>query len=265
MTSHEKAKDPVNAKKIILFACVCLVAACLLAILAMNLTLIIRGSLHSETAPHIFGIAPLTVESGSMEGDREDSFRKGALIFIRVLDEEEKQSLKTGDIVCFTTQDAQGNAIYVTHRIISDADRDANGRLQTVITMGDANNSADTPAVPLEDVFGVCVGHVNGLGDFAVFLQSPWGIALFAGVPILLFIAYDIFRIRGVRASQSAETSRDELREKEEEIARLRAMLGNSQSDGTEKKSGDTEAVTAENRGKNDSADASDAPIPPNG
>lgn len=57
----------------------------LLPILAVNLTLIVKGSIDPDTPPDVFGIAPLAVTSGSMDGDREGSFAKGALIFVKLL------------------------------------------------------------------------------------------------------------------------------------------------------------------------------------
>ena len=197
-------------------------AVLLLPVLAVNLTLIIKGSLDPEVPPSVFGVAPLAVASGSMSGTREDSFDQGALIFVRLLDEEEKADLQEGDVVTFRTTDA-----LVTHRVIG-LNRDESGALVSVITKGDANPSTDG-AIPLANVIGVCVGHVSGLGDFALFLQTPAGILVFVGIPVLLFIAYDIVRITLANRRQS-EREGEQLKDKDEEIARLRALLEQSGS-----------------------------------
>lgn len=190
----------------------------LLPVLIVNLTLIVKGSLNSETPPDVFGIAPLAVTSGSMSGENEDSFDEGALIFVRLLDEEEIAALETGDIITFVSSD-----VYVTHRIIA-VNRDAGGNVISFVTQGDANNTTDG-AIPIENVIGQCVGHVAGLGGFAIFMQTPAGILVIVGVPVLLFIAYDVLRIylhnRRVREEEGRE-----MREKDEEIERLRAQLG---------------------------------------
>ena len=89
-------KNKTEKIKIILMS---VIAVILLPILAINLTLIIKGSMNRDTPPDIFGIAPLAVTSGSMEGEEPDSFGKGALIFVRILKEGETDSLKEGEII----------------------------------------------------------------------------------------------------------------------------------------------------------------------
>lgn len=209
----------------------------LIPILAINLTLIVKGSRDSSVPPDVFGIAPLAVTTGSMSGDRDDSFDEGALIFVRILDEEEKNGLQAGDIVTFRSDGA-----YVTHRIVS-VNRDEAERIVSVVTQGDANNATDG-AVPISAVVGQCVGSVEGLGSFSIFLQTPVGILVFVGIPVLLFIVYDVVRIslhnRKVKAENAAEegeaasrereneleAARNSLREQEEELRRLRALVG---------------------------------------
>lgn len=208
----------------------------LLPILAVNLTLIIKGRLDESVPPDVFGIAPLAVTTGSMSGDNEDSFDEGALIFVRILDEEGKNSLQEGDIVTFRTEDG-----YVTHRIVS-VTRDGSQNVTSVVTQGDANSVTDG-AIPIETVVGRCVGSVGGIGKFSIFLQTPVGILVFVGIPVLLFIAYDITRItlqnKRAREEEGAEekdealrqredeleSARSELRDREEELRRLRALV----------------------------------------
>ena len=97
-----------------------LIALCalLLPLLAVNLTLIIKGSVNPGVPPDIFGIAPLAVTADSMKGARDDSFSAGALLFVRLLDEEEKQALTAGDVVTF-----RSGEVFVTLRIGSGAGR----------------------------------------------------------------------------------------------------------------------------------------------
>ena len=187
----------------------------LLPILAVNLTLIVKGSLDPDTPPDVFGIAPLAVTSGSMDGDREGSFAKGALIFVKLLDEEEISSLKEGDVITFRSSGA-----FVTHRIVS-AFYGEDGSVVSFVTQGDANDVTDG-AIPVGNVVGKCVGSIGGLGDFAMFMQTPVGILVFVGIPVLLYIAYDVTRV--VLYNRRADKSR-ELQEKDEEIRRLRALV----------------------------------------
>ena len=192
----------------------------LLPILAVNLTLIVKGSIHQDTPPDIFGIAPLAVTSGSMDGDQEGSFKKGALIFVKLLDDENKENLKEGEVITYLSADN----VYVTHRIIT-INRGQDGRARSYITQGDANDSTDG-AVAVSQVIGKCIGSVNGLGDFAMFMQTPMGILVFVGIPILVYVGYDVTRIvlQNKRAKAEEGHTR-ELEEKDAEIERLRALV----------------------------------------
>lgn len=221
------------------------VSVILIPILIINLTLIIKGNINTDIPPDVFGIAPLAVTSGSMEGENPDSFSTGALIFVEILSEEEKADLAVDDIVTFRSGDS-----YVTHRIVSLVTE--GGQLRSVVTRGDANNATDG-AIPLSNVVGRCVGSIAGLGSFSMFLQTPGGILVFVGIPVLAFIAYDILRItlynRRVRAEAAAadssaklEDKERELREKEEELERLRALVGAQNGQGVSSESGQTAA-----------------------
>ena len=195
-------------------------AVILVPIFAINLTLIIKGSIDPDVPPDVFGVAPMAVTTGSMDGDEADSFAEGALIFVRILDEEEKQALQEGDIVTFRT-----NGAYVTHRIVTVNTVD--GAVVSVTTKGDAN-SANDGAILLENVVGLCTGSVAGMGSFAMFLQTPVGIVVVIGIPVLLYIAYDVTRItlnnRRIKAAEAAKQAEKES-EKDEEIRRLRELL----------------------------------------
>ena len=197
----------------------------LLPVLIINVTLIIKGSQGGDAPPDVFGIAPLAVTSPSMTGSNPDSFGEGALIFVKILSGEEKQTLKEGDIVTYHTTDAVSDQpIYVTHRIVKvNSDE---GKIVSVVTQGDANTS-DDGAIAIDFVVGKCVGSVEGLGAFAMFLQTPVGILVFVGIPVIAFIAYDAIRITLYNRKVAVQEKSDKLlADKDEEIARLRAMLG---------------------------------------
>ena len=105
--------------------------------------------------------------------------------------------------------------IAVTHRII-EVQAGADGK-RSFITKGDANNTED-PAVGEDAVFGLYKGRVPGLGDFAMFLQKPLGMAVFIGIPVCAFIIYDI--IRRQRSSGRKDKETEALKA---ELERLRA------------------------------------------
>ncbi len=210
----------------------CVIAVIFLPILAINLTLIIKGNTNKDVPPSIFGVAPLAVTTGSMDGGREDGFGEGALIFVKILSDEQKNELEVGDIVTFRV--AEEN-IFVTHRIVSINYGEDDG-IVSVVTRGDANN-ADDGATAVSEVIGICTGSAAGLGGFALFMQTPAGITIFVGIPVIAFIALDAVRIYiyNRKSDQSKE-----MRDKDEEIARLKAII-----DGQTEQSGENSAQCA--------------------
>lgn len=210
-------KDKV--KRIVGIAVLAVLTVILLPILIVNLTLIIKSSINPDVPPDIFGTAPLAVMTDSMNGDEEDSFAGGALILIDLLDEEEKQDLTVGQIVTFRDTDENGDVFFVTHRIVEIGKE--GGRIATVTTRGDANTGNDAPT-DIADVLGVCTSSIGGLGGFAIFLQTPAGILVCVGIPVLAYIVYDVLRIYWNNRKAKADTVIDE---KDAEIARLRALV----------------------------------------
>ena len=192
-----------------------IVVILLLPVFSVNLTLIIKGSIDRSVPPAIFGYAPLAVTTGSMNGDKTDSFDEGTLIFVKLLDEAGIRQLTEGDIITFRTDDG-----YVTHRIVT-VIRDSEEYAVSFVTQGDANNTTDG-AIPVANVIGKCVGSIGGLGDFALFMQTPAGILVFAGIPVVLFILYDVVRIA---LNNQRIKEEKELAEKEEELRRLRSFV----------------------------------------
>lgn len=176
-------------------------------LLVCNVIIIVKGTLRPETPPTVLGVAPMVVLSGSMSGTAEDHIEVGDLIFTTTPDLD---SLQVGDVVAFMDDE-----VVVTHRIV-DITADKSGKKQFV-TKGDANNTED-PAIYPESVIGVYRGRIPKLGDFALFLQKPLGMAVFIGVPVCAFVIGDVIRRRKQAQHSDEETAR--LRE---ELERLKA------------------------------------------
>lgn len=177
-------------------------------LLACNLTIIIKGSINPERPPEVLGVTPLAVLSGSMSGDAEDHIEVGDLIFVGSVDTKD---LEKGDVIAFM----EGNVV-VTHRIVGIKET-AGGR--TFTTKGDANNTIDQMPVFEEEVVGIYKGRIPKVGDFAIFLQTPVGMIMFVGVPLLAFIIYDIIRRQKYASKEDKKNA-----ELEAELEKLRAL-----------------------------------------
>lgn len=187
------------------------------AMFICNMVIIIKGTLHPETPPSILGTTPMVVLSGSMSGDAEDHIEVGDLIFIGKTD---VTKLKAGDIIAFSEN---GSITVVTHRIV-DVQTGEDGQ-PLFFTKGDANNAEDQEPVSAERVIGIYRSRIPKVGNFAIFLQTPLGMVLFIGVPVLGFIIYDM-----IRRQHYANKNRRKSEEMEAELERLRALAGEKEN-----------------------------------
>lgn len=177
--------------------------------LICNLTIIIKGSLNPDTPPSVLGTTPMVVQSGSMSGTIE----VGDLIFVGKTQPEE---LKEGDIIAYMS-----GQVVVTHRIVEITTDENGGLLFT--TQGDANNAPDQAKVSGDKIVGIYQARIPKMGDVAMFLQTPLGMVIGIGIPLVLFIIYDIIRRQRYANREQARTA-----EMEAELERLRAIAGES-------------------------------------
>ena len=184
------------------------------SLLICNLTIIIKGTLYPERPPSVLGVTPMVVLSGSMSGEAKDHIEVGDLIFVG---QAEPQELEVGNVIAYM----EGKVV-VTHRIIG-IETGEDGKL-LFYTKGDANNTEDMNPVTEDNLVGIYRWRIPVVGDFALFLQTPLGMVLFIGVPMLAFIMYDIIRRRHYAEKEEKRTA-----ELEAELARLREMAAKSE------------------------------------
>lgn len=185
--------------------------------LVCNLTIIIKGALFPDRPPSVLGVTPMVVLSGSMSGEQEGHIEVGDLILVRRAD---PAALEVGDVIAYMSGGAT-----ITHRIAAVETGD-DGSLR-FITKGDANDTEDTSPVTEEQLVGLCFWRIPKVGDFALFLQTPLGMLLFVGAPLLAFLIYDILRRQRRAARQSRRTA-----ELEAELELLRSRTGGKREDG---------------------------------
>lgn len=178
---------------------ICLVLA---MIFIINVTMIVKSYIQPDKVPDFLGYKPFIVLSGSME----PAIKAGDLI---VTKEIQPETIKVGDVISFRVAED----VVVSHRV-TEINRE--GGL-TFSTKGDANVGMDANHVSPEQIEGRYVWRAEGLGEFAIFLQTPIGMLIFVVTPLFLFILFMIFsRNRRSHGTTSREA------ELEAELAALR-------------------------------------------
>ncbi len=186
-------------------------------ILIGNLTIIIRGALNPDKPPSVLGFTSMATLSGSMSGDAPDHIEVGDLVITR---SENPDTLAVGDVITFM----ENGRTAVTHRITKINDDG------TFTTKGDANNTEDQSPVSKENVIGKLWFRIPKMGDAVIFAQTPVGMLVVIGVPIILYILLDmILRARqDKKDKKKADEEKSSKEDLERELAELKAKLSNN-------------------------------------
>jgi len=201
-----------------------LICVLLIPILAMNLTIIVKSYLNPNEIPDFFGIKPFIVVTGSMEGTIDG----GDFIVTKVV---EPEALEVGDIISYSIDTS-----VITHRIIEKTEVDGQ---PAFITKGDANNTEDQDPVIFDQIESIYLFRIAGLGNVAMFMQTPVGMLVFIGIPLCCFILYDIIR-RRLQAKKDSKKD-DEM---QTELENLWAQLDEQKKDSAEDMEDDKERLT---------------------
>lgn len=192
----EKARTKHSAGHRIITVIGIILCVILIPIIIINCTLILKQFINKDKVPSVGGIFPMIVLTDSMAG----TFDSGSLIICKTADPAD---VEAGDIICFYDPTGSGTTT-VTHRVAR-VETDEDGTL-SFITKGDANNAEDTSPVPAENLVGVYQFHIDGLGSFAMFMQTTQGLILFIALPVLLLIGYDTIRRRIYEKQKDSDT-----------------------------------------------------------
>lgn len=128
----------------------------------------------------IFGLRPFTVLSGSME----PTYHTGSLIYVKEVDPSEVQ---VGDPITFVLNE---DLVVATHRVVEIDEEN-----QYFYTKGDANDAVDGSPVHFNNLIGVPVFTIPGLGYVANYIQNPPGmyIAIALVAILLIFVVLSFF------------------------------------------------------------------------
>lgn len=122
--------------------------------------------------PNLIGYKSFAVISGSME----PNIPVGSIVYAKEADFNE---LEVGDVISYRLS---GDTM-VTHRI-----QEINTDDSTVITKGDANNSADPNPIASSNIVGKVAWSVPLIGYISIYAKTPLGIAAICGVVALIII-----------------------------------------------------------------------------
>lgn len=170
---------------------------------------------------NLFGTAFVAVETDSMDGDRDDSFKPGALLKVKILSDEEKQGLQVGDIISF--YDTKDNRkIINSHRIVAVW---GEGYDRVYTTQGDNVLISDHNQLPPNDtIIGKVQGHINGVGKIFLFIRTPAGFGVCIILPCLILLGYCIFDlVKAVKEQKKQTKTENKELLKEQLLEELRA------------------------------------------
>ena len=180
-----------------------IVLVILIPIIFVNGVIILDSVIHPDEVPSFFGWKPFIVLSGSMETE----IMTGDLVVTREID---TSKLKVGDIVAF-----KKDGYVTTHRIKEI--NEAEGQKQ-YITKGDNNNVEDEGYITDDMIEGLYKHKISGLGNLAMFVQTPSGMVIALSIPLILLILMQVSN--GRKDSEALRKKQDDM---EKELERLKS------------------------------------------
>ena len=153
--------------------------------------LVVMLSLTSKSSgvPNIFGIAPLSVQTQSME----DTINPGDLIFCTLTEIDDE--FQKDDVVTFPIE-INGEQVLNTHRIV-DVAKDEN--ITYYKTQGDNKETNPEPDNDLQTASTIVAKYtgtkIPGLGNVLSFIRTQLGFFLCILLPMIIFFIYEAVRV----------------------------------------------------------------------
>ena len=166
-----------------------IIVVCILII--SLLTLIMSISSKSSGVPNLFGVAPISVVSNSME----DTLMVNDLIFCEPRTDKLYDDYKVGDIVTFN-QEIEGETRLNTHRIVEVVEDKGITYYKTQGDNKDTNPVPDEEMKTATDIVAKYTGNkIGGIGAFFSFIRTQLGFFLVILLPMILFFVYEAVRV----------------------------------------------------------------------
>lgn len=194
MENNESVKSNSKAKKIIGLIVDVLAVIIFALVLYISIEVLVAKSKNLKYVP-IFGNAYVTVQSDSMKGTNKDSFEKGDLLVVKLMDKSQFGDIKVGDTITYEgliTIDNNPVFALITHRV-TDINVLESGEIDSFMTRGDAAlPGTQDEKIEASEVIGKVISINRGAGSFMDFLSSSTGFLIFIVIPALLVVAYCI-------------------------------------------------------------------------
>lgn len=163
----------------------------MILILIMSVLVVVMSiTTQSSGVSNIFGIAPISVVTESME----DTLMVNDLIFSKTADSYE-DVFKVGDIVTFY-QEIDGENRLNTHRIVEIVKDEG---LTYYKTQGDNKKTNPVPDEELktsDQILAIYTGNkISGIGAFFSFIRTQLGFFLVVLLPMIIFFVYEAIRV----------------------------------------------------------------------
>ena len=153
--------------------------------------LVVMLSLTSKSSgvPNIFGIAPLSVQTESME----DTINPGDLIFCTLTEIDDE--FQKNDIVTFPIE-INGEQVLNTHRIVEVVE---DNNITYYRTQGDNKETNPEPDMDLQTSSTIVAKYtgtkIPGLGTVLSFIRTQLGFFLCILLPMIIFFIYEAVRV----------------------------------------------------------------------
>lgn len=177
----------------------------LLPVLIVNSVILINSYTKPDEIPSFMGWKPFIVLSGSMETE----IKTGDIVVVKEVPIED---IKLNDIIAF-----KEDGIVITHRIVEIKDESG---LRKYITKGDNNNVQDSGFVLNEQIEGVYQFRIEGLGNLAMFIQTPIGMLVCLSIPLGILLLIQMSDNKKIQKEQREKYRKEKDLEKEIEMLR---------------------------------------------
>lgn len=162
----------------------------ILILIISVLIVVLSLTTKSSGVPNLFGYAPFSVESYSME----NTFNKGDLILCRVTNDISCE-YKVDDIVTFPIE-INGVQAFNTHRIVEVIEDDG---ITYYKTQGDNKKTNPVPDEELQTSASIVAKYtgnkIAGVGNVFGFIRTQFGFFLCVLLPMIIFFIYEAVRV----------------------------------------------------------------------